>query len=162
MGMGSRWRRVVADLREHAAESGLVGWLTIPLLLGGIALIAGGFWLGEDTGTSPAAVSVVTLVGKSRVVTVRGVTTVRVPARTIKVKGRRIRIPAQTLTLRSPPRTLVEAVDRTSTVNHTVRSTVVRTGPTTTIVTTITGPTTTETSTATATVTTTVTVTSTT
>lgn len=160
MGMGSRWRRVVASLREHAAESGLVGWLTIPLLLGGIALIAGGFWLGEDTGTSPAAVSVVTLVGKSRVVTVRGVTTVRVPARTIKVKGRRIRIPAQTLTLHSPPRTLVEAVDRTSTVNHTVRSTVTRTG-TTTIVTTITGPTTTETSTATATVTTTVTVTTT-
>lgn len=158
---GRRWRRVIADLREHVADSGLVGWLTIPLLLAGIALLAGGFWLGEDTGSSPAAARVITLVSKGRVVTVHGVTTVRVPPRTLTVKGKRIRIPAQTLTLHSPPRTLVEAVDRTSTIDRTVRSTVVRSGPTTTFVTTVTGPTTTTTATATVTLTTTVTTTST-
>jgi hypothetical protein len=160
----SWWRRATDGLRERAVGSGLVGRLTIPLVLAGFALLVGGFWLGEDAGVSPTSASVVTLVTKGRVVTIHGVTTVRVPARTVRVKGRRIRIPAQTLTLRGPARTLVEAVDRTSTVNRTstVQSTVVRTGPTSTVITTVTGPTTTQTSTETDTVTTTVTVTTTT
>jgi hypothetical protein len=142
-------------------------WMAVPLALVALTLTLCGFWVGTvigGDGSAQAATRTIQLQG--RVITSNGVQYVTTPARTVLVKGKRIRLAAQTVPLAAagqttqlPGRTVVVATTITDTsvgtVVRTVSVPVTVTGPTTTV----TGPTTTVQDTITVPVTSTITVT---
>jgi hypothetical protein len=142
-------------------------WMALPLALLALTLTLCGFWVGTvigASGTAQAATRTIHLQG--HVITSNGIQYVTTPARTVVVKGKRIRLAAQTVPLSAagqttqlPGRTVVVAttVRDTSigTVVHTVSVPVTVTAPASTV----TAPASTVTDTVTVPVTSTVTVT---
>lgn len=126
-------------------------WNAVPLGLAAVTLTAGGFWLGSvvsGTGDSAAGAATRTIRIEGHVITSGGVRYVSTPAQTVLVKGKPVRVAAQTVPLSAqttqlPGRTVLVAttINDTSvaTVVRTVRVPVTVTGP----VSTVTGPTTT-------------------
>ncbi len=126
-------------------------WNAVPIALAAITLALGGFWLGGAVGgggTADAATHTVRLQGK--VITVAGTRYVSTPAQTVLVKGKRVKLAAQTVPL--PAGHTTQLPGRTVLVSTTIRdtsvATVVRTVtvPAVTVTapgTTVTGPTTT-------------------
>jgi hypothetical protein len=126
-------------------------WMAVPLVLVALTLTLCGFWVGTVIGggdSAEAATRTIHLQG--RVITSNGVQYVTTPARTVLVKGKRIRLDAQTVPLAAaghtaelPGRTVVVA----TTIRDTSVGTVVRTVSVPVTVTapasTVTGPTTT-------------------
>jgi hypothetical protein len=149
VGGGAEW---IERLREHVHL-----WNAVPIALAAVTLTAGGFWLGSvvsESGSTAAATRTIRVEG--HVITSGGVRYVSTPAQTILVKGKPVRLAAQTVPLSAqtaqlPGRTVLVA----TTVNSTSVATVVRTvsvpvtvtapastvtGPTTTVLDTITVP----------------------
>jgi hypothetical protein len=132
-------------------------WNAVPIAIAAVALTAGGFWLGSvvsESGSTAAATRTIRIEG--HVITSGGVRYVSTPAQTVLVRGKPVRLAAQTVPLSShttqlPGRTVLVA----TTVNNTSVATVVRTvsvpvtvtapastvtGPTSTVFDTITVP----------------------
>lgn len=144
------WRVGGAEWVDRLRDSVHV-WMAVPLALVALTLMLCGFWVGSvigGGGTADAATRTLHLRG--HVITSNGVQYVTTPARTVLVKGKRIRLAAQTVPLAAagqttqlPGSTVVVAttVRDTSvgTVVRTVSVPVTVTGPTTTVA----GPTTT-------------------
>jgi hypothetical protein len=149
LGGGAEW---VERLRETVRP-----WNAVPIALAAVTLTAGGFWLGSavsGSGSTAAATRTIRIAG--HVITSDGVRYVSTPAQTVLVKGKRVRLAAQTVPLSAqttqlPGRTVLVA----TTINDTSVATVVRTvsvpvtvtapastvtGPTTTVFDTITVP----------------------
>jgi hypothetical protein len=120
-------------------------WNAVPLGLIAVTLTAGGFWLGNAvSGDASATPATRTIRLAGRVITVNGVQYVSTPARIVKVKGKDVRLAAQTLPLAGHTTLLPGSTVRVAT---TVNDTVVRTDTVQVTVTapasTVTGPTTT-------------------
>jgi hypothetical protein len=126
-------------------------WNAVPIALAAVTLMAGGFWLGSvvSGGDTAAAAATRTIHVEGHVITSGGVRYVSTPAQTVIVKGKPVRVAAQTVPLSAahatqlPGRTVLVAttINDTSvaTVVHTVRVPVTVTAPASTV----TGPTTT-------------------
>lgn len=135
----------------HRLRGSVQLWMAVPLALIALTLTLCGFWVGTvigADGTAEAATRTIRLQG--HVITSNGVQYVTTPARTVLVKGKRIRLAPQTVPLAAagqttqlPGSTVVVATTvRTTSVGTVVRTVsvpVTVTGPTTTV----TGPTTT-------------------
>jgi hypothetical protein len=142
----------IERIREHVHP-----WNAVPIAIAAVALTAGGFWLGSvvsESGSTAAATRTIRIEG--HVITSGGVRYVSTPAQTVLVRGKPVRLAAQTVPLSShttqlPGRTVLVA----TTVNNTSVATVVRTvsvpvtvtapastvtGPTSTVFDTITVP----------------------
>jgi hypothetical protein len=144
------WRVESAEWVDRLRDSVHL-WMAVPLALVALTLTLCGFWVGTVIGggaSAEAATRTIHLQG--RVITSNGIQYITTPARTVLVKGKRVRLAAQTVPLAAvahttqlPGRTVVVAttVRDTSvgTVVRTVSVPVTVTGPTTTV----TGPTTT-------------------
>ena len=117
------------DLFERWRDrmAGVPTWLLMPGILGCLALLVGGVYLGTAVGKSPAEMvsRTFSVREKGKVVTVDGVRKIRLPGHLVTRNGRTIRLPA---------RTVPYTVDHSSTSLVTVpASTVVRNGTTLTI-----------------------------
>ena len=150
VGSLDEWRVGGAEWVDRLRDSVHL-WMAVPLGLIALTLTLCGFWMGTvigGTGSAEAATRTIHLQG--HVITSNGIQYVTTPARTVLVKGKRIRLAAQTVPLAAagqttqlPGSTVVVAttVRNTSvgTIVRTVSVPVTVTGPTTTV----TGPTTT-------------------
>ena len=115
-------------------------WTILPGALVCLALLGGGAWAGVALGGGSSTVTETFQVVRSgKVITVNGVKKVVVPAKTIIRKGKRVTLPAQTLTadrfVQSPPQTIVRSgrtvTSPAVTVTQTITTT--QTGPTQTV-----------------------------
>jgi hypothetical protein len=126
-------------------------WNAVPIALAALTLALGGFWLGGVVGggTADAATHTVRLQG--HVITVAGTRYVSTPAQTVLVKGKRVRLAAQTVplpaagrTTQLPGRTVLVSTTITDTsVGTVVRTVTVPAVTVTAPASTVTGPTTT-------------------
>ncbi len=126
-------------------------WNAVPIALVALMLMLGGFWLGSvvsGSGTASAEAATRTIRLQGDVITSNGVRYVSTPAQTVLVKGKPVRLAAQTVPLSAhttqlPGRTILVA----TTIRDTSVATVVRTVSVPVTVTapasTVTGPTTT-------------------
>ncbi|HSD01828.1 MAG TPA: hypothetical protein VLB81_05640 [Gaiellales bacterium] len=140
-------------------------WNAVPIGLAAVTLTVGGFWLGSavsggDAAAAAAATRTIHLQG--RVITKNGIQYVATPARTVLVKGKPVRLAAQTVPLAGHTTILPgSTIHVATTVNDT--ATVVKTATVQVTVTapasTVTGPTTTVTDTTTVPIISTVTIT---
>ena len=152
------WRIESAEWIDRLRESVHL-WMAVPLALVALTLTLCGFWVGSLVGGSGSAgVATRTIKLQGHVITSNGVRYVSTPAQTVLVKGKAVRLAAQTVPLSAhttqlPGRTILVA----TTIRDTSVATVVRTvsvpvsvtvtapastvtGPTTTVQDTITVP----------------------
>jgi hypothetical protein len=104
-------------------------WNAVPIALAAVTLTAGGFWLGSMVGGNQAATAATrTIRLQGRVITVGGVQYVSTPARIVRVKGKDVRLAAQTVPLVGHTTLLPGSTVRVATtVNNTSVATVVQT-----------------------------------
>jgi hypothetical protein len=150
------WRIESAEWIDRLRESVHL-WMAVPLALVALTLTLCGFWVGSLVGGSGSAgVATRTIKLQGHVITSNGVRYVSTPAQTVLVKGKPVRLAAQTVPLSAHPtqlpgRTILVA----TTIKDTSVATIVRTvsvpvtvtapastvtGPTTTVLDTITVP----------------------
>ena len=142
------WRVESAEWVDRLRESVHL-WMAVPLALVALTLTLCGFWVGSLVGGSGSAgVATRTIKLQGHVITSNGVRYVTTPAQTVLVKGKAVRLAAQTVPLSAhttqlPGRTILVA----TTIKDTSVATVVRTVSVPVTVTapasTVTGPTTT-------------------
>jgi hypothetical protein len=149
VGSLDEWRLGGAEWIDRVRNSVHL-WMAVPLALIALTLTLCGFWVGTVIGGGTAEGATRTIHLQGHVITSNGVQYVTTPARTVLVKGKRVRLAAQTVPLAAvakttqlPGRTVVVATTirdtSVGTVVRTVSVPVTVTGPTTTV----TGPTTT-------------------